>query len=82
MSDELIGAGGPRIELLEGDRPARITSEYVTGMNKAGDWFIIHRACGLRSYNPNDVANRYCGKCKVFIEDHMLPGNGHMDRQA
>jgi hypothetical protein len=22
--------------------------------------------CGLTSWNPNDVANRYCGNCHVF----------------
>jgi len=24
--------------------------------------------CGLISYNPDDVANRYCGNCHVFYE--------------
>jgi hypothetical protein len=27
------------------------------------------RRCGLTSHNPNDVAQRYCGQCKVFHED-------------
>lgn len=25
--------------------------------------------CGLTSYNPNDVAQRYCGHCKIFHDD-------------
>lgn len=27
--------------------------------------------CGAVSYNPNDAANRYCGRCHVFVEDAM-----------
>jgi hypothetical protein len=25
--------------------------------------------CGLTSHNPNDVAQRYCGNCKIFHDD-------------
>jgi len=25
--------------------------------------------CGMTSYNPHDVENRYCGNCKVFHDD-------------
>jgi hypothetical protein len=32
------------------------------------DWIRCSR-CGLKSYNPNDVANRYCGSCHRFHED-------------
>ena len=27
--------------------------------------------CGRTSYNPNDVANKYCGYCHEFEEDEM-----------
>lgn len=30
---------------------------------------ITCRTCGLTSYNPNDVAQRYCGRCNVFHHD-------------
>jgi hypothetical protein len=29
--------------------------------------------CGLTSHNPNDVANRYCGNCHVFLERPIPP---------
>jgi hypothetical protein len=25
--------------------------------------------CGLTSYHPKDVSNRFCGKCHIFHED-------------
>jgi len=30
---------------------------------------ITCRTCGLTSYNPNDVAQQYCGRCHVFHDD-------------
>lgn len=29
--------------------------------------------CGLVSYNPNDVAQKFCGKCGLFHEDIWPP---------
>jgi len=29
---------------------------------------ITCHTCGLTSYNLNDVAQRYCGACKLFLE--------------
>lgn len=29
--------------------------------------------CGAVSYNPNDIANRYCGRCHVFVDDAAPP---------
>lgn len=26
--------------------------------------------CGWTSYNPNDIAHRYCGHCHIFHDDH------------
>lgn len=41
--------------------------------------FIIHREtsglsitckmCNMKSYNENDIKNRYCGKCKTWHDD-------------
>jgi rubrerythrin len=25
--------------------------------------------CDARSYNPNDIAQRYCGRCHAFVDD-------------
>jgi transcription elongation factor Elf1 len=30
--------------------------------------FVCPR-CGAESFNANDVANRYCGRCHVFVGD-------------
>jgi hypothetical protein len=32
------------------------------------DPFVCPR-CGFVSRNPNDKANRYCGRCHVFVDD-------------
>src|SRR5262245_3231344 len=41
---------------------------YSVGTH-AGEQFITCSLCGLRSYHPRDVEERYCGKCHVFHED-------------
>jgi hypothetical protein len=25
--------------------------------------------CGTESFNPNDIRERYCGRCHVFADD-------------
>ena len=30
--------------------------------------FICPR-CGAESFNPNDIRERYCGRCHVFVDD-------------
>jgi hypothetical protein len=44
-----------------------------------GTWYVIYAKpqgvcikcyhCGMISYNKNDVKNKYCGNCNVFIGD-------------
>jgi hypothetical protein len=44
-----------------------------------GTWYVIYIKpqgvcikcyhCGMISYNKNDVKNKYCGNCNVFIGD-------------
>lgn len=29
---------------------------------------IVHNRCGMRSYNPNDIRERYCGHCHIFMD--------------
>lgn len=31
--------------------------------------FIECASCGVRSYNPNDVSERYCPRCHVFHDE-------------
>ena len=30
--------------------------------------FVCPR-CGAKSFNPNDIAARYCGRCHAFVDD-------------
>lgn len=30
--------------------------------------FVCPR-CGAESFNPNDISERYCGRCHVFVDD-------------
>ena len=34
---------------------------------------ITCHACGLASYSPRDVAERYCGHCHYFHDSPTLP---------
>jgi hypothetical protein len=33
--------------------------------------------CGTVSHNPNDVRERYCGRCHVFVIDVRCKDRGH-----
>lgn len=37
--------------------------------NKVKTSWIECVTCGLRSYNQNDIDNKYCGHCHMFHED-------------
>jgi ribosomal protein L37E len=41
---------------------------------------IICLYCGWESYNPNDVANKYCGHCHAFIMDKYENQKAAKDR--
>jgi ribosomal protein L37E len=58
------------IQLSMSDTITRMHESYITG-EKNGEPWIACRTCGLRSYNPSDVENLYCGKCHVFHEDQQ-----------
>jgi hypothetical protein len=49
----------------------RQTYELVAG--EGGAVGIKCLRCGLVSWNVNDVANRYCGRCHRFHEDSSRP---------
>lgn len=46
---------------------------YELGPDPPAIW-IKCLVCGAKSFNPNDVANLYCGKCHLF---HLSPLPGH-----
>lgn len=39
--------------------------------NAAGEDGIVCRFCGLASWNPKDVTERFCGHCHLFLGDIM-----------
>lgn len=38
-------------------------------------------ACGLTSWNPADVAQRYCGKCHIFHDDAARSAGNRIGEQ-
>jgi hypothetical protein len=46
----------------------QITKRYIIALCD-GLLSITCHTCGMTSYHPQDVANRYCGHCKVFHAD-------------
>jgi hypothetical protein len=53
----------PQITIVANGANYLIVCDTATG-NKA----IFCRHCRLTSYNPYDVENRFCGRCRVFHE--------------
>jgi hypothetical protein len=51
-------------------------SGVVSGCDAAGSSsppsFVCPR-CGAQSFNPNDIRERYCGRCHAFIVDEWPP---------
>lgn len=43
---------------------------YRLNHHPDGKASIICKTCGMPSTNPNDIANRYCGHCRIF---HLGP---------
>lgn len=39
---------------------------------------ITHARCHKTSYNPNDVEQRYCGYCHVFLDVERLDAFLHL----
>ena len=36
---------------------------------EAGVAFFVCPRCSIISVNPNDVRERYCGRCHLFVDD-------------
>jgi hypothetical protein len=43
-------------------------SGYTVGMDD-DEPFIICDSCGFKSFNSNDIAERYCGACHKYHDD-------------
>lgn len=39
---------------------------FEVGTNASGQMFIACRLCGMQSFHPEDVRQRYCGCCHQF----------------
>jgi hypothetical protein len=50
-------------------RLTEVREEYVLFELEGGRRGIQCGRCGLASYNPNDVQQRYCGNCRRFLLD-------------
>ena len=44
---------------------------YELGKNFRGEPFIFCKVCGMKSFSPADVRNRYCGNCHRFHENRI-----------
>ena len=38
---------------------------YELDENERGEKFILCKVCGLRSFHPKDIENKFCGNCHV-----------------
>ena len=43
---------------------------YELGKNFRDEPFILCKACGMRSFHPKDIENRFCGNCRLFLPNH------------
>lgn len=48
---------------------------YETGC-RGGQGYILCRVCGSKSFHPEDIAQRYCGRCHQFHEILQQIGRG------
>ena len=54
------------------------TFEIIDTDQAVGGQALKCLKCGMVSYNPNDVKQRYCGKCHEFLDGPFLRGNHFM----
>ena len=41
---------------------------------------ITCHACNMTSYSPEDVKHKFCGNCRVFLEDLEARFDAHRER--
>jgi len=42
---------------------------YIIEKNENGEEYIQCSKCGMKSYHPQDIEKKYCGKCHEFLEN-------------
>jgi ribosomal protein L37E len=42
-------------------------------VRKDGQLGIQCEACGMTSYHPEDITQRFCGNCHRFLEERSTP---------
>lgn len=52
---------------------ARVIQTYWIGKDRDGFEHIRCLMCGLCSYLPMDVEQRYCGRCHIFHTENAPP---------
>lgn len=57
----------PVLQQADG-RWIELINQREVSVRKVPASFICPR-CGAVSYNPNDLRERYCGRCHVFVDD-------------
>jgi hypothetical protein len=53
-------------------RPTRLLAtgaDWIAGTAGGDQRWLVCRRCGMTSFNPHDVAERYCGRCHVFLDE-------------
>ena len=69
---EILAREKPDVELIDLDyTPPNIDNpkQWRTDKNDKGEEYFIHFPCGLKSYHPDDIKNKYCAACHTFPED-------------
>jgi len=46
---------------------------YMIQTDSYGHVWIRCSRCGMGSYNPKDIEQKYCGNCHVFHGDELTP---------
>jgi len=76
--ENLISRLGPSVKVTIDHRTWLVSRHYIAlhGLKGAEveslgfqPFSIKCPQCGVTSYNPNDVKNRYCGNCHQFHEE-------------
>jgi hypothetical protein len=63
----MAGYIGVNMEILERGK------RYIVFVNEITEEKGIQcLKCFLKSYNPNDITNKYCGSCHEFHEDENI----------
>ena len=60
--------------VFKANRYAKQPQECKMAIPPEADWPVTRAAfkcprCGAVSFNPNDLRERYCGACDVFVDD-------------